>query len=105
MGGQRELHLRYDNEGQLATGLGKYEHLRESHWEWVEAALKEKSHCREEMWTQNIAVSSRDFTETTKEALGVLANGRKLREPPSLYEHDFAGEKEGLSEGNTYYWG
>lgn len=54
------------------------------------------------MWTQSIAVGSRDFTETTKDALGVLANGRKLREseaacelrePPSLYEHDFDGEK------------
>lgn len=94
-------------------GLGKYEHLREAHREWVEAALKAKNHCREEMWTQSIAVGSRDFTETTKDALGVLANGRKLREseaacelrePPSLYEHDFNGEKMGLSEENAYFW-
>jgi hypothetical protein len=65
------------------------------------------------MWTQSIAVGSRDFTETTKEALGVLAKGRtlresetacELREPPSFYEHDFAGEKEGLSEENAYFW-
>jgi hypothetical protein len=28
----------------------------------------------------------------------------ELREPPSFYGHDFAGEKEGLSEKNTYFW-
>jgi hypothetical protein len=94
-------------------GLGNYEHLRESHREWVEDALKAKSYSREEMWTQSIAVGSREFAETTKEALGVLAKGRKLqeseaacelREPPFFYEHDFAGEKEVLSEENTYFW-
>jgi putative transposase len=113
---QRKSLIHYDELcGHL--GIGKYELLREAHREWVEEALKENSRFREEKWTQSIAVGSREFAETTKAALGVLAKGRtlweseaaacELREPSSSYGHDghdFAGKKEELSEGNIYFW-
>ena len=95
-------------------GIGKYEFLREAHREWVEEALKENRHFREEAWTQSIAVGSRDFVERTKKALGVRANGRKLqasegvcelREPQLFYQHDFDSENQGLTEENAYFSG
>lgn len=110
---QRKSLIHYD-ELCSHLGIGNYELLRESHRGWIEEALKESRHSREEKWTQSIAVGSRNFVEKTKEVLGVRAKGRKaqtssgeaceLREPQLFYQYDYASEKQGLSEENDYYW-
>lgn len=87
--------------------------MREAHQEWVEEAIRKNTHPKEDMWTKSIAVGSRPYIETTKEALGIRAKGRSLRESGSVYmlrepqvsyAHHFEGKKQGLSEENTYLW-
>ncbi len=42
-------------------------------------ALKKHKHIREAQWTESVAVGSKQYVEKTKEALGFLARGRKVK--------------------------
>lgn len=59
--------------------------LRNSHIKWVEEKLKSQNNVRENKWTQSVAVGSKNFVESMKEKLGILAKGRKVERTRDLY--------------------
>ena len=65
------------------------------------------------MWSESIAVGSKEFVDRTKDDLGIRARGRKareidgqfeLREPEAAYIGHFGGKKADIGPENTYFW-
>lgn len=89
-------------------GFENYEDLKKAHSKWVESEIQTDNSGKENKWTQSIAVGSKTFIETMKEALGFRAKGRKiicaddtfeLREVIAPY-----GKATDQESGNTYLW-
>jgi len=68
---------------------------------------------RDSKWTESIAVGSKEFTEKTKEQLGIMAKGRKvfsdasdyhLREQTAVYLPHFNAKNSDIKAKNTYIW-
>ena len=94
-------------------GFPTYEDLVAAHAEWVGQSLKDRDRQRESIWTESIAVGSREFTESTKRQLGIRAKGRKvfdtrgafeLREPRAGYVADSDLENGDIGLQNTHSW-
>ncbi len=82
--------------------------LNYAHSRWVDSEIQTNNTDKENKWTQSIAVGSKTFIETMKEALGFRAMGRKilcadvsfeLRETIPPY-----GKDNDLDSGNTFLW-
>ena len=89
-------------------GFENYDDLKEAHSKWVESQIQTDNSGKENKWTQSIAVGSKTFVETMKEALGFRAKGRKiicvddtfeLREVIAPY-----GKATDQDSGNSYLW-
>ena len=59
-------------------GFKNYDDLKEAHYKWVESEIPTDGSAKENKWTQSIAVGSKAFIETMREALGFRAKGRKI---------------------------
>jgi len=90
--------------------IDSVEKLKESHYKWVQAALKENDHQHVGKWTESVGVGSKDFLKTVKEKLGHRARGRniledkksnswQLREDQSAYGAYFQN-----NASNQYFW-
>jgi len=95
------------------TGASDDRALREAHQAWIEKAVEEDHGQRHHEWSEAVAVGSEAFVLRIKQAMGVSATGRKikqregmhlLREPESAYSAHLAGEKAALSIDNTVYY-
>jgi len=89
-------------------GFENYDDLKEAHSKWVESEIQTDNSSKENKWTQSIAVGSKTFVATMKEALCFRAKGRKiicaddsfeLREVIAPY-----GKATDQYFGNTYLW-
>ncbi len=89
-------------------GFENYDDLKDAHHKWVASEIQTNNSDKENKWTQSIAVGSKTFIETMKEALGFRAKGRKiicaddtfeLREVKAPY-----GKATDQNSGNTYLW-
>ena len=67
-------------------GLSDDHLLRKVYNRWVEAAIQNGGHAREETWTQSIAVGSKFFIEDIKDKLGYRAVGRKTAGTGDMYQ-------------------
>jgi len=76
------------NRHELANLLGikNDAHLLESHRQWVEVVLKNRSNQRDAKWTKSIAVGDKEFVLDTKAKLGAKAVGRKVSGENGNYE-------------------
>jgi putative transposase len=95
------------------TGFEPYDAFRKVHKEVVEESLRNGDNTRQPQWTESIAVGSRNFVETIKEDVGVLAKGRKimendgitqLREEEGIYIVNSGGKKNDIGAKNIYLW-
>ena len=75
--------------------------LAQYHSEWIDGLLKREQQCREEQWTDSVAVGSIDYIEKVQEQFGVRGKSRQvcsageqfmLRESDADYRQDFEGE-------------
>lgn len=89
-------------------GFENYDNFKEAHSKWVDSEIQTNKSDKENKWPQSIAVGSKTFIETMKEALGFRAKGRKiicaddtfeLREVIAPY-----GKSNDQNSGNTYLW-
>ncbi len=89
-------------------GFENYDDFKQAHYKWVDSEIQTNHSDKETKWTQSIAVGSKTFIETMKEALGFRAKGRKiicaddtfeLRETITPY-----GKANDQNSGNTYLW-
>ena len=95
------------------TGFESYTPFQETHKELVNESLANGNNFRQNQWTESIAVGSKDFIETIKEKLGMLAQGRKilekdggfhLREERGIYIANSDSDNAKTGSINTYYW-
>ncbi len=93
--------------------LNNEEQLKASHYQWVEAFIKNQSNIRDSKWSESIAVGNRSFIDETQTKLGSKAIGRKkikrddiyeLKEHQMPYTNLFASENSTLSPKNNYVW-
>jgi hypothetical protein len=93
--------------------FGTMDELAIAYRGWIEESLKESGHCRDEKWTESIAVGSEAFVMTTKERLGFKARAREvtggdgsyeLKESPAPYSGILGHEKLFLRLQNEYFW-
>ncbi|MCD6388785.1 MAG: hypothetical protein J7L69_05185 [Desulfobulbaceae bacterium] len=90
-----------------------YDRFRKTHQELIEELLEIGNNDRQEQWTESIAVGSKQFTETIKGKMGIMAKGRKiietngicqLREEMAPDMADFGRGKEDIRDQNMYFW-
>ena len=95
------------------TGFESYTAFQETHKELVNESLANGNNFRQIQWTESIAVGSKDFIETIKDKLGILAKGRKilendggfhLKEDMGTYITNSDIKKDNIVSKNTYYW-
>jgi putative transposase len=89
-------------------GLENYDHLKEAHYKWVDSEIPTNYSDKDNKWTQSVAVGSRRFIETMKEALGFRAKGRKIIGADDTFElreviAPYGNAADQLS-GNTFLW-
>ena len=93
--------------------MDSVEHLRESHTEWIRAALGGAEMRRDEIWTKSVAVGSEEFVRRTRQRIGIKVKGRKvvekggaftLREPMSDYGLYSGPENSPIVPENRYLW-
>jgi len=89
-------------------GFKNYDELKDAHRKWVDSAKKTSNGCKDNKWTQSIAVGSKTFIEKMKESLGFRARGRKIICADDTYELREAlspyGKSESQDSGNTFLW-
>jgi len=87
------------------SGFAKFEDFQRAHRQWVEQGVENGLSCRDERWSDSIAVGSLAFVENVKNQLGAKASQRDvleakgsyaLREPVQAYGVEFAAESEAL---------
>lgn len=92
-------------------GFDTYDRVKSAHRKWVESFLSNGDNCREEKWTESIAVGSENFTMNIKNLMGAMALGRKtvvsgdsyqLRETEDPYIAFLGVEKNDIGLKNTY---
>ncbi|MBU3949864.1 MAG: transposase [Proteobacteria bacterium] len=80
---------------------------------WIEEALKADRNCRDEKWTESIAVGSEAYVKKTKDGLGYKGIHRKvyekdgtfeLKESIAAYNDLFGAENESLRSKNSFIW-
>ncbi|MEJ2621635.1 MAG: hypothetical protein P8163_15655 [Candidatus Thiodiazotropha sp.] len=86
--------------------------LIETHRGWIEDALQAEAAQRQDYWTGNLAVGSRDYVCGVEEAMGIKAHKRQItcdelvsaiREPVGAYSSVFDAEIGGLNHQNTLF--
>jgi putative transposase len=74
----------------------------------VDSEIQTNNSDKENKWTQSIAVGSKTFIETMKEALGFRAKGRKIICADDTFEPREViapyGKANDQNSGNTYLW-
>jgi len=53
---------------------------------WIDEALSQGEHFRDEKWMESVAVGSKSFVTTSKENLGVKGKGREVIGGDESYE-------------------
>lgn len=98
---------------QNLLGFSDSDSMRHTYSELLEQTLQNNSLQRQVVWTESIAVGSKNFVSDTKRKLASRAIGREvndidgmveLREPYVSYNAHFDPEKPTLSPQNTYFW-
>ena len=56
------------------------EEFKSSYKEWIESRLASINMEREGLWTENVAVGTKDFVEKMKAELGIKVYNRKIKE-------------------------
>lgn len=93
-------------------GTDNYDQARQDHQGWA-AGFLGNGPCRDDKWSRSIAIGSKEFVETVKTKLGILAKGRKttetdvgyqLREPAKSYMHHLGAENDDIGPENGYFW-
>jgi len=86
--------------------------FRQEHRQWVEAELLKDVAKRKSLWSDSIAIGSKEFVENIHLQLGLRAKGRSvvieeegavLKEAPTPYNTLFEGERSALRPGNSYF--
>jgi len=104
--------IAYQKLAELA-GFETYDAFRKAHKELVSESLANGNNFRQTQWTESIAVGSKNFIETIKENLGILAKGRKiiendggfqLREEKGTYIVNSDSKKDDIGPQNVYSW-
>ena len=119
-GGYNEIQkpkLRYAlidyDELKDTLNFNEMDELAESYRGWVEEALKNVRHRRDQRWTESIAVGSESFVTETKERLGFKARGRvasewdgvfELRDAVAPYNRISGHENAVVRSQNGYLW-
>lgn len=67
-------------------GIRKNRDLKKAHRKWIEDALRSNTLKREEKWTKSIAVGSKSYVESVKNALGMRSRYRRVVASLSEYE-------------------
>jgi hypothetical protein len=92
--------------------IGSDQILIDTHRGWVEDALQAEVAQRQDYWTGNLAVGSRDYVCGVQEAMGIKARKRQIvcdelgyaiREPSGAYSTVFDAEIGGLNYQNTIF--
>jgi putative transposase len=92
-GGYREIQsprrrfvlIDYDRLARM-TGYDEFPRFQTAHREWVEKALTEKERRREAVWSESVAVGSRDYVAQVGAALGGMGCGRRIRKVAEGWE-------------------
>ena len=93
-------------------GADNYDQARQDHQGWA-AEFMDNGNCQDDKWTKSIAVGNREFVDSVKTKLGILAKGREareaedgfqLREPANSYIHHFRAENDDIGHENGYFW-
>jgi len=109
---RKNLLIDYERLKDL-LGFKSYEAFKTSHREWAEEELKTENNIRDEKWTRSIAVGGTGFVENIKSSLGILAQGRKirdtgegfeLRESPDPYGDHLGVKKVDIEGNNSHFW-
>jgi len=89
-------------------GFENYDDLKQAHYKWVDSEIQTNNSEKENKWTQNIAVGSKTFIETMREALGFRAKGRKITCADDTFELREVKAPYGIATDqdsrNTYLW-
>jgi len=81
---------------------------------WIDEELQNGAAAKESLWTESIAVGSKEFIEDIKTKMGSKAKGRQVREtddkwglcePEGAYNTNFTLEKDPLRPENALLWG
>jgi len=108
---RKNVLIDYDKFIEL-SGIDNYDQAKRDHQGWVEEYLG-RGNDHDDKWTRSIAVGSKEFIDTVKTKLGVLAKGRdaketgagyQLREPVPFYLHHFGDKKDDIGVKNTHLW-
>jgi putative transposase len=92
--------------------IGSDQMLIDTHRGWVEDALQAEAAQRQDYWTGNLAVGSRDYVCGVQESMGIKARKRQIvcdelgyaiREPLGAYSTVFDAEIGGLNHQNTIF--
>jgi putative transposase len=92
--------------------IGSDQMLINTHWGWVEDVLQAEVAQRQDYWTGNLAVGSRDYVCGVEEAMDIKARKRQLvcdelgyaiRERLGAYTIVFDAEIGGLNHQNTLF--
>ena len=68
------------------SGYDEFPRFQTAHREWVEKALAEKKRRREAVWSESVAVGSRDYVAQVGAALGGMGCGRRIRKVAEGWE-------------------
>jgi putative transposase len=82
---RRYVLIDYDRLGHL-SGFDDFPQFQKAHREWVKNALMEKGKHREALWSESVAVGSRDYVAQVGKALGGMARGRSIRKVAEGWE-------------------
>jgi len=95
------------------SGFADLGDFLKAHRQWVEHGLENGLTCRDQRWSESIAVGSLAFVENVKNQLGTKASQRDLTEakgsyalgePVAAYGAEFTAENEALRQENTLFW-
>ena len=90
------------------------ERFLEEHRQWLEEQLQIDGLRRKKLWSESIAVGSKEFVKEIQHQLGVRAADRSvvvedegcvLKEVMAPYSSVFNGETGALRPKNSYLWG
>jgi putative transposase len=83
-----------------ALEINSVDALRMAHREWIETALKDDVHTREEIWSQSVAVGSVEFALRVQARLGVRGRNRVVAKNDDVYVVREGAESYGLDSGS-----
>jgi putative transposase len=91
------------------TGFESYDAFRKAHQELVQESLGNGNNYRQAVWSESVAVGSKNFVETIKGKLGLRGKGRKIIENDEGFQlREEVGtylENGHIGQNNTHFAG